>query len=797
MSKFKVSQKSDQNTTWVFWVVMCFVSLSLIIAPFYRALFNGGQFLFERPIFVFTTWTAVALVAISIYMFKHWKMNSQKDLMAIAVWLIPLTYLISMLNAASYYSAIQEVYLHIVYAVFFLIGAYFSRSALGAAILQYGLIGSGYVIVVHGLLNWFRNVHYEEAVLLDQLSGVFQYPNTYAAYLIGLLIVALIFINNSNKWYMTVPHAFMLVPIMVSMLLTLSRGGMIILPLMVLLYLVWIPWRKQLFVLLYLALAGGVGLAIYNQLTSIQIKLSQQFDSSESLKGWAIVIAVSLIVAVITFLIQTYIAIPQSSKDERNKIFYKHNFVVPLCVMVLSILGAILVFGNNSLTDQLPKDVRERLQSINIEDISIASRAEFYKDSFAIAKDYPLIGAGGSAWASLYNQYKSFPYTSAQTHNVISQVLVDTGIIGLLVFVMFIGLCWYIFIRSIKKRQFTEWNEKKLVFPLFGLTILLHGLLDFDLSFVYLSALLYLSLGVLVSHSENETNSKQISLKAEKTAKIYPAITAIIAVVVFINAFQAFRADKFFMNAQKAATTTHNYEDIIRPLDKALALNQKHPHYNLFKASVLIDVFRQTNDEKYGSEATAILQKMHKSEPNNSQMNDLQYNLLLFKKEYSQAADWLEFQITTNPWDVNLYEKAITLNFELGYQAFLQSDNDLKDKYWERLLADYERFTDKLNEYHALPKSLQSGYAFEVPPRMVLNIGKIYYLNQDYLTAEKVLRGQISQDIIDQTRREIARWYIATRLKQNLEDNSGLYELLKRDGPEDEEEIKQILNLTR
>ncbi|NTZ20268.1 hypothetical protein EXW96_22790 [Paenibacillus sp. JMULE4] len=61
--------------------------------------------------------------------------------------------------------------------------------------------------------------------------------------------------------------------------------------------------------------------------------------------------------------------------------------------------------------------------------------------------DYPIIGAGGGGWSSLYQQYQSYPYTSRQAHNFLLQYLTEIGLLGILAIVFFI---LFIFIRYIK-----------------------------------------------------------------------------------------------------------------------------------------------------------------------------------------------------------------------------------------------------------------------------------------------------------------------------------------------------------
>ncbi|MFS0836682.1 hypothetical protein [Paenibacillus sp. 1P03SA] len=77
--------------------------------------------------------------------------------MSLFIFLIPLSYLISLLPAASKYSAVNLLLIQIVLVTLFLIGAYLTKTALGNKIIHIGLLTSGYVIVVFGIMNWLGN----------------------------------------------------------------------------------------------------------------------------------------------------------------------------------------------------------------------------------------------------------------------------------------------------------------------------------------------------------------------------------------------------------------------------------------------------------------------------------------------------------------------------------------------------------------------------------------------------------------------------------------------------------------
>jgi len=250
--KGSVHVVSNSEISVIHWIVLSFVILFLSIAPFYKALFNGGILTFERPIYLAFLWTALVFIVIVFYMLKKWRLQDERDIFSLLIWLIPLSYFISMFHAASYHASMISLYIHIIYAVFFIIGLYFSRNKLGLDIVIHAIVVSGYLVVIYGLMNWFGNASYQDAVFgSTRLSNVFQYPNTYASYLIGLLFSSLILISTSKRWYMILSHGAMLVPIVLSLLLTSSRGGMLVLPVVLVLYLLFLPLAKQ-FIQLYI-----------------------------------------------------------------------------------------------------------------------------------------------------------------------------------------------------------------------------------------------------------------------------------------------------------------------------------------------------------------------------------------------------------------------------------------------------------------------------------------------------------------------------------------------------------------
>jgi O-antigen ligase len=92
------------------------------------------------------------------------------------------------------------------------------------------------------------------------------------------------------------------------------------------------------------------------------------------------------------------------------------------------------------------------IENINFQQHSVLERGTFYKDAVKLWSDYPIIGAGGGAWASLYEKYQNNPYTSRQAHNFALQYLVEAGALGFLAFIGFVIAVSWFYIRSYIKK---------------------------------------------------------------------------------------------------------------------------------------------------------------------------------------------------------------------------------------------------------------------------------------------------------------------------------------------------------
>ncbi|SDN35287.1 O-antigen ligase [Paenibacillus sp. yr247] len=813
---------TTEKSSVIFWFLVMFTGLFMFWAPFQRALFNGGTYDFERTIYSASVWSSIILLLIAILAFFVFKLKEQKDVLTILVLMMPLTYVISLSNAASHYLATNMIYIQMLYATFFILGVFLTKNKLGTSILASLLIISGYFIVLFGLLYWLGNgifaghlvgwfalmdgsnpYLYRDAIMTDsnglRLTSVFQYANTYAAFLITLSLGALFFIVKSRKWYVVLPHTVMLVPIIVSFWLTLSRGAIVVIPVVFLIMLLFFSISRQILALIQFGLAFAASLAILQKVTDIGIGLQKQPSASESWHGWWILLLTSIVFTALAIVIQRFGAPWIERVTARFDAKKYATFILPVAAIIVGVIGAVLLFGDTGLKNILPNNVKIRLENINFQQHSVLERGTFYKDAVKLWSDYPIIGAGGGAWSSLYEKYQNNPYTSRQAHNFALQYLVESGALGFLAFIGFVIAVMVFYIRSyIRSSQ--EKRDLHFLFFIVTISLLVHSMIDFDLSYVYLGAILFLALGGMLSNS----SSAPLHLKSDSVAlhKMFPALLAVVSIVMFYISAQLVSANSSYKQTLEVVKKSLDYNQIVTPLDKAISLHPAHPDYLLTgqvnRIGILLQVSNQMQkeDPKKGeaffNQAQDLLNQLLKKEPHNRLVAMQQLNMLLIKGKQQEALDWSNAQIPNYPWYIDLYEKSMSLDIELANQDIQKKNVQDANKKLDNVLATYNEVLARIDSLKNLPKEQAQGREFAVTPSMALNVGQVHYMRSDYAGAANTLKPYVNDKFDDQTNRVVTRWYLAALQKQGTNDNDLLNKLIAKD-PAEKQNIDAII----
>lgn len=815
-NKAALTYKSEQQPL-SFWIMIGMTIWFLFYAPFSTGLFNGYQPSFDGPIYCAAILSSVILSILAIHFFWKWEAIDLRHILGILIWLLPLIYWISSIQAVSPHLAKNAAFIHMMYAIFFLAGLFLANKHVGLKIIVHTLTITGYAMVLFGIANMFGNMYSRDAVMLtDQgyrITSDFQYANTYAAFLMLVLLCCLYHITHTAKRYWIAAHSLMLVPICLSFWLTLSRGGLVTLPFIFLLILPLLSLGRQLAFFIYTGLGISAIIPIADGLSQRSTNLVQKvwntidvnapfpektvqtigwFDK-ESLIAWLIVILATVLLATLIYTLQNY-ALPFFEK----KLNYysstrRSRFVIPGIIIAMILIGAITIF--TGIKNIFPAPIQEQMARINFQQHSFLERAAIYKDSLKVIRDYPILGTGGGGWATIYEKYQGNPYTARQAHNFLLQYTVEVGSIGLIIVVLLIFTVLILYLRKFFK---TMQNTEHMIFYFIIISLTVHSLLDFDISYVYIASLIFLSLGGLASTADFRPNW---IAKVENNHWFrwgYPTALSILATFVFFSSIIMYSANKSYTSATNGLFTQKPVQEIIEDLDKAIDKQPRNPDYLVKKADIFMQLFMQTKEEQYYNQSFELLKDIRRYEPNNRLATDFSVQAYLQKNKLSEAIDLLEEALSRYPWEINYYNQLSSLLFQSWNQARMAGQTTEMGIYASKLQTVYNTVTSKTDELKYLPEGQLQGRAFSVTPSIRLSFGQYHYLKGDAAKTAELLEQTAKESTFEGDEQDvtiqkyIVRWYLAALQKIGKQDQEMKTKLLSK-WPDEANEINKLV----
>ncbi|MBT9140717.1 MAG: hypothetical protein DDT30_01295 [Dehalococcoidia bacterium] len=371
----------------------------------------------------------------------------------------------------------------------------------------------------------------------------------------------------------------------------------------------------------------------------------------------------------------------------------------------------------------LPRTLYDRLFGFSRSDINVVTRFRYFQDAWEIIKDYPVFGLGGHGWKSRYFQYQSALYSSTEVHNHFLQVWVETGIIGLLIF---LGI-WLAFIHTAFSLYRGEDEEKKIYAVAIGLGVLavvLHSLYDFNLSLGAIGIFLWALMGVLRSLASGFSRAKSKSSKIPAYLPVALAAMLLLFVaalnlghrsylqgVRFLQAGQfnrsvsaleqAVRYDKFdpeyrvaLANAYEILfekTNNYSYLDKVRlQLEKAYSLDRYNPTYSHYLGSFLVR-FREFDEGLAALSRTIDLQPQLESHYNNYAKVCLNIaSFLISQGQRAEAEKYIEKALSVEERLLKYYPGSRILAFSFGKANYLRGNIDKAREYLETALNSTE-----------------------------------------------------------------------------------------------------------
>lgn len=602
--------------------------LVVFYSPFVRGLYFEAE---QRPAEVLVL-ICFALFWVMKYLTKDGKfLSTPMEYSSLGLMII---YFISIITSVSYRLAISEWLKYCMFFCIFIMITDLAKdqkiriavlwtvvaAAMGLSII--GLdssVGGKFVDMANSLFKALHiPVEFFGLYVDGRIHSTIQYPNALAVYLLVAVFISLaLSAMSAKRWQRIVSGACSMV-LSVTLLLTLSRGVLILVPFLLLIYIVFIPRGYKLKVSMLsintalssavtLLIGRGIkflssnlwlrvliGILVYIAISVLMefliLWLKEKSKFKLKIKPVFLVVPFAAVITAFALLVnipdklvlksksanktgysvtknlqlepekeyrlevdafaienseENSIEVKITSKNKRDIMFNtgtrlqstsKKNigdvekvevpFTVPedskLIVIQLTNTSSessisldnarIVSQGNNKTVKKLalaykymPNSVMGRFTTL-FQSKSFIARMLFIQDGLKIFKDNWLLGAGGGAWSILTFSYQSYLYWSTQAHSYIVQVGTETGIIGVLIFIMLIASIAVQFVTEKKYKKDMDDKQKILQITLLVsiFTMFVHSMVDFDLSISSVYILLWTVMALFNSSSRHE-----------------------------------------------------------------------------------------------------------------------------------------------------------------------------------------------------------------------------------------------------------------------------------------------------
>lgn len=449
------------------------IGIILLLGPFMNGLFFEPEWLFMQII--------IAGLVVLHWLDRAIKNEGKLEISYFDILNLVLVamYFLSMTQAVNMHGAYGIAFRYLsYYLVFFLVSRNLTTLRTRGIILNILFIATVGVDLI-GIMTAAQVINVPGAYAGKRITSVFQYGNTFGAFLAAGFFIGLALWNKQENILTKIFYASSLYLLIVGIIGSQSRGTWLLMILVGLIYFILLFLQKQhfwrstynLLIIMTASVVGTKGFLenVYSNKPLVSLKWL--------LLGLAIVAVGQLLYQLIEKMLV--------------KIELEHKYRT---LLVVGSLFYILVIGFvylNYMGNALPSlgdhvaatEITKRVQSIEASDGSFTDRKNMFKWAWWIMLDHPLLGTGGTGWNARYHQYQEYLYWSTEVHSHFLQVGVETGFVGFIVNLAMYLLLGYLAFRLWSHEAKRESLDSYIAI-LMALSILVfHSAMDFDFTY--------------------------------------------------------------------------------------------------------------------------------------------------------------------------------------------------------------------------------------------------------------------------------------------------------------------------
>lgn len=368
----------------------------------------------------------------------------------------------------------------------------------------------------------------------------------------------------------------------------------------------------------------------------------------------------------------------------------------------------------------IPENLAKRITSISLEETSASGRFTFYKDAFKIIKDYPIIGAGGGGWASLYFGYQSHLYWSNQVHNYFMQVWIETGTLGLLAVISL----WIMFFITVFKLLRSEQSpkEKQEIWGICIAAVALgsHSIIDFNLSLGAVALFQWFLFGLIKGKADERFSEKTV-IDKNKSLAAYYAGSLIPCILLFALSLSLLAGYNYGQTGVRHVREG-NVLEAANAFYKASKFDPFSSSYRADRGQLLSVIGRNSGSEDILEEAEDQLKKAVSLDRFNPKMHTYLGAFYLLNGNLEEGFTCLEKAVELHPYNPTYYEY-LTNGYIGAAQEYIKMRNpEEAELFLDKALA----LIDKIKELNR-----QSKQKMETTPKLIMNLEKVAYMKNN------------------------------------------------------------------
>jgi len=736
---------------------------TLFFAPFFRGLF-------------FPTEQMIALMVLSVSFLLTWIFKiSQREYSFLPTWmdrfalLFLLSYLISFwINPASKELAWIEFGKNL---MFFFVFWSLSNLAFNQQKIDWSvrlLYYTGVAIGLSGLaiaMGWF---YVKDGFVGSRIFGTLQYPNTTAALLLATVFLGLYLYETDRLRYLSMGSMAL---VMLTFYGTQSRGALLVWPIVLLIYFVFIPTKMRLSALISIMIVSIPSYFAYRPFIAACVNK----EASTAFLWIMLVVVVTLFLEWLRLRLMKYnrflhVVQPKAKALSWLLVLVLVLFLIEAIFGVQLLLqnrldsGGTLVMAEPAIAavkeDAKTEEVQDQesgtnhtltdRREISIDDnYSAYSRLYWMMEGFReITLKHPIIGQGGGAWEASYKSFQSYDYSSTQVHNSWLQVLLEVGFLGFFSFAgIWLMMLWYAWKHWKSLNDKGKMMQITLVAAAFSLGG--HALIDFDFSLSSFLLVLYALFALskrLYLIQENKTGR---FLPAEKNHKVVIPVL-VVALLVSSGAFYigySYKTSVSLTREAVGALKSGRQEEGLILFEKA----SKWWPYSVGRYLDMATIYLKEGNQEVAREYLELAESW---EPYNPKVYAAQLRMAWQNKDYDWVMDSAEKAVSMEPWEnqYRIVQSDMYLLVSLRLLEEVANGNvDLKPQimtYLHEATLYPETYQLMIEKRTALlAQSPLKIDPIEVPVEIINNAGAAYYILSDFDKASEQLAVAEDMDI--------------------------------------------------